>query len=149
MDPLFKSYIRWADDTVELVLSRKLDRDVNPEEEVRPIVDSLVARVIGNREEIDTETVDQLCDSVVLWAYSELRDTIKPEDNRQYKKNKSPLPKRCLIEVRTTEEDEDVIVSNSKSGHEWPTDEYGELMSPDDKSIVVDGSEYDRIIVVR
>lgn len=152
MTSTFKEFIRWVDDTVTLVLSRRDGSEPDPEKEVAPLVDGLFAHCIGNRTEIDQDTILQICDSVVAWAYLELRDVLPLPNQKTYRNEQGKVfpGKVCVAEITIPDErrPEAVGLKMGNVGKEWPLDEDGNPISPDERTVIVDSSKYDRVVIV-
>lgn len=149
---MFKEMTKWIDDTVTYVLSRKHQRDVDPEQEVGPVVDGIIERCIGNRSAFGSETVDMIIDSAVSWAYAELRESLPSLSTQEFYKNPDgPFPKRaCVLEIGLKQgpKGTEIHLRSDKAGDQWPLDDNQEPLTPDDATIVVDARKVDRIIII-
>lgn len=150
MGELFKEVIHWVDDTVSFVLSRKHNRDVDPAQEVGPIVDKIVQDCIGNRTEIGQETLDLITDTTISWCYQQLRSHIPPNSGGKIDLDTGAIPtKKCLAEFEIiNDETPSVSLVTNKIGKKWPCDQKGRPVIPDKDTVVIDSKKQNRIVIL-
>lgn len=144
-----KDFIRWIEDTVAFTLSRKYRRQID-EEEVISIVNTFFENSLGNRNSLDIETMDLLCDNAIRWSYEQLKDDIVYLSEELPKYAKTEITKECMAEISIDQyETSNVSINTNKTGKRWPLDRDGVPIKYDDKTLVLDAKEYDKIVILK